>query len=367
MLQTAASKSHHPLTRFAALLTTPFVPDDFISLVNPLWTRDTLHARVESVTAETADATTITLQPGVRWAGHRAGQYVRIGVEIAGVRHSRCYSISSAPERADGRITLTVKAVANGRVSTHLARLLTVGTVVQLSAAEGEFTMPYALNDAALLIAAGSGITPIMALLRSAAARAAMPQTTLLYYTPSPADTIFREELLAMMAAHPALSVRFIHTRAASDDSLRGHFSSAHLKSACPDWRTRRTWACGPAALLDFMEAQWSVQGAKPQLTVERFRPTLRVAAADGAQGALHFTSANIQAVRIGNESILETAERAGLAPAHGCRMGICHGCTARLICGEVRDLRDGRIHRDENDLIQICVCAPVGAVQIDL
>lgn len=367
MNPTAALKSHHPLTRFAALLTTPFVPDDFIQLVNPLWTRQTLHARVVSAVAETADATTITLQPGVRWAGHRAGQYARIGVDIDGVRHTRCYSISSAPERADGHITLTVKAVDGGRVSTYLARALAANTLVELSQAEGDFIMPHALNETALLIAAGSGITPIMALLRSAAARAAMPQATLLYYSPSPAETIFCDELLAMRAAHPALSVRFIHTRTASDDGLRGHFSSAHLKQACPDWRTRRTWACGPAALLDAIEAQWSVQGVQQQLTVERFRPALRAVTADDAQGALHFTSANIQAERIGNESILETAERAGLAPAHGCRMGICHGCTARLICGEVRDLRDGRIHRDEGDLIQICVCAPFGAVQIDL
>ncbi len=355
------------LTRFAALLTTPFVPDDYIRLVNPLWTRETLHARVESVTAETADSATIVLQPGVRWAGHRAGQYLRIGLAIDGVRHTRCYSISSAPERADGCISLTVKAVADGRVSRHLVQQLTAGMVVDIAAAEGEFTMPYAMNDSALFIAAGSGITPVMSLLRSAAARNAMPTATLLYYTPSPAETIFRAELLELAAAHPALTVRFIHTRAAAEQGLSGHFSPAHLKVACADWKARRVWACGPAALLDAVEAQWSVQGLSEQLTVERFRPALRAAALDTDSGTLSFTKSKAQAAREGSESILETAERAGLAPAHGCRMGICHGCTAKLICGEVRDLRDGRISSDEGDLIQICVCAPIGAVQIDL
>lgn len=360
------------LTRFAALLTTPFVPDDYIRLVNPLWTRETLHARVEAVTAETADSATITLQPGLRWAGHRAGQYLRIGVAIDGVRHSRCYSISSAPERADGRITLTVKAVADGRVSRHLVQELAAGTVLDIAAAEGDFTMPDAqatgaMNEAALFIAAGSGITPVMSLLRSAAARKAMPQATLLYYTPSPAETIFRAELLELAAAHPALTVRFIHTRAAAEQGLSGHFSPAHLKAACADWKSRRVWACGPAALLDAVEAQWSVQGLSEQLTVERFRPALRAAALDTDTGTLSFTKSKAQAAREGSESILETAERAGLAPAHGCRMGICHGCTAKLICGQVRDLRDGRVYADEGDLIQICVCAPVGAAQIDL
>ncbi|MDO9451584.1 MAG: ferredoxin reductase [Stagnimonas sp.] len=355
------------LTRFAAKLTTPFIPDDFISLVNPLWTRDTLHARVEAVTAETADSATITLQPGVRWAGHRAGQYIRIGVAIDGVRHTRCYSISSAPEAGDGRICITVKAVDDGRVSRFLVRELTVGTVIDIAAADGDFTMPYAMNDAALFIAAGSGITPVMSLLRSAAARDAMPQATLLYYTPSPADTIFREELLALSKTHPALTVQFVHTRTGSDNGLRGHFSAAHLKAACADWKSRRVWACGPSAMLDAIETQWSVQGLAEQLTIERFRPALRAASNDTTVGTLDFTGSSKQATREGSESILETAERAGLTPAHGCRMGICHGCTAKLVCGEVRDLRDGRVFGDEGDLIQICVCAPVGAVQIDL
>ncbi len=355
------------LTRFAAKLTTPFIPDDFIGLVNPLWTRETLHARVEAVTAETADSATITLQPGVRWAGHRAGQYVRIGVSIDGVRHTRCYSISSAPERDDGRISITVKAVDDGRVSRHLVRELTVGTVIDIAAADGDFTMPYAMNDAALFIAAGSGITPVMSLLRSAAARDAMPQATLIYYTPSPADTIFREELTALAAAHPALTVQFIHTRTGADAKLRGHFAAAHLKAVCADWKTRRVWACGPSAMLDAIETQWSVQGLQHQLTIERFRPALRAASNDSTIGMLDFTGSSKQATREGSESILETAERAGLTPAHGCRMGICHGCTAKLVCGEVRDLRDGRVYADEGDLIQICVCAPIGAVQIDL
>jgi len=355
------------LTRFAALLTTPFVPDDYIRLVNPLWTVATLHARVESVTAETADAATITLQPGVRWAGHRAGQYLRLGVAINGVRHSRCYSISSAPERADGRVTVTVKAVDGGLVSTHLVRELTAGTVLDIAPAEGDFTMADGFSGSALFIAAGSGITPVMSLLRSAAARNAMPTATLLYYTPSPADTIFRDELQAMAEAHPALTVRFIHTRTGGDDTLHGHFNAAHLTQACPDWKTRHTWACGPSALLDAIDAQWAVQGVSEHLTTERFRPALRAAASDSTGGTLHFLASEKQATREGSETILDTAERAGLAPAHGCRMGICHGCTAKLVCGEVRDLRDGRIHRDEGDLIQICVCAPVGAVQIDL
>lgn len=355
------------MSRLVGLLTTPFVPDDYVRLINPLWTRETLHARVISVQAETAGCASITLQPGLRWQRHRAGQYLRLGVSIDGVRHTRCYSISSAPERDDGLITITVKAVADGRVSQYLSGQLQAGAVVDISPAEGDFTMPYAINEPVLLIAAGSGITPMMSLLRSAAARNAMPETSLLYYSPTPADTIFREELQQLATQYPALTVHFVHTRAGCDGPLRGHFSAAHLTAACVDWKQRRSWACGPAALLDTLEAQWSVQGLGSRLNVERFRLSPRMTTAEAQGGMLHFTASKKQIKHSGDSSILDTAEQAGLAPAHGCRMGICHGCMARLICGAVRDLRDGRLHSDENDLIQICVCAPVGAVQIEL
>lgn len=113
----ASATGRSPVLKLAALLATPLIPDDYVELINPLWTRDVLRARVEAITPETADSATLTLKPGLRWKGHRAGQFVRVGVDIDGVRHWRCYSISSAPERADGCIQITVKAVADGRVA----------------------------------------------------------------------------------------------------------------------------------------------------------------------------------------------------------------------------------------------------------
>ena len=360
------SQKTSPVLRLAALLATPLIPDDYIELVNPLWTHKALRARVEAVTAETADSASITLQPGLRWQSFRAGQFVRVGVDIEGVRHWRCYSISSAPERADGRISITVKAVDGGRVSTHLVRNLKVGSLLELAAADGEFVWPANNGDATLLITAGSGITPVMSQLRSADARNAMPTATLLHYAPTPDDVIFRDELLELAARHPQLTVHFIYTRH-GDAAVRGHFSAEQLATLCPDWQSRRTYSCGPAALLEAVEANWSAANCTDSVTVERFRPALAPAASNTIGGTLNFLSSATRADSSGNVSILETAEQAGLAPVHGCRMGICHGCTAKLVCGQVRDLRSGQVHGEPDDLIQICVCAPVGDVQIDL
>lgn len=360
------SQKTSSVLRFAALLASPLIPDDYIELVNPLWTRKTLRARVAAVTAETSDSASITLQPGLRWQGFRAGQFVRVGVDIEGVRHWRCYSISSAPECADGRITITVKAVDGGRVSTHLVRNLKRGSVLELAAADGEFVWPANNADRMLLITAGSGITPVMSQLRSADARNAMPTATLLHYAPTPDAVIFRDELLGLAARHPQLIVQFIHTRH-SDAALGGHFSAEQVARLCPDWQSRRTYSCGPAALLEAVESHWASANIVERLTVERFRPLLAAAADHALGGKLNFLSSGTCADSCGKVSILETAEHAGLAPAHGCRMGICHGCTAKLVCGQVRDLRSGQVHGEPDDLIQICICAPVGNVQIDL
>lgn len=354
-----------PVLKLAALLATPLIPDDYIELVNPLWTRDTLRARVEAVAPETADSVTLTLKPGLRWKGHRAGQFLRIGVEINGVRHWRCYSISSAPARADGHVQITVKAVDGGRVSQYLVRELKVGALVELAAAEGEFVQPEALDAPLLFVTAGSGITPVMSQLREFAARGAMPQCTLVHYAPTPEQVMFRDELRDLSERFPQFR---LHLQFSRGQAPAARFGADSLANLCPDWHKRRVWSCGPAALLETVESLWAQAGLADRLTVERFRPALAALPAEGTVGGrLRFSASGVQAESDGRVSILETAEQAGLAPAHGCRMGICHGCTVTLRCGQVRDLRDGRLHADDGDLIQICVCAPVGDVQIEL
>lgn len=361
----ASSTGSTPVLKLAALLATPLIPDDYIELLNPLWTRKVLRARVEAITPETADSATLTLKPGLRWQGHQAGQFVRVGVDIDGVRHWRCYSISSAPERADGCIQITVKAVADGRVSRHLVHELKTGTLLELAAADGDFVSADDAEAPLLMISAGSGITPLMSQLRSYAARGAMPECTLIHYAPRAEDVIFRAELMELAQRYPQLTLHFVHTRC---DMASPRFGAGTLAALCPDWQQRRTFSCGPAALLETVESLWAEAGLGERLTVERFRPALAALPVAGTVGGrLSFTASAVQADSDGRTSILETAEQAGLAPAHGCRMGICHGCTATLQCGQVRDLRDGRVHAEEGDLIQICVCAPVGDVQIAL
>jgi stearoyl-CoA 9-desaturase NADPH oxidoreductase len=351
-----------PLLQLASRLVTPLLPEDYAELINPLWTTRGLRARVEQVTPETADSASLTLRPGPGWQGHRAGQFVRVGVDVDGVRHWRCYSLSSAPEQSRGRLRITVKAIPGGRVSQHLVHAITPGSVLELSQAQGEFTWPAAMPERALFITGGSGITPVMAMLQSAAARGTLPATTLLHYAPRTDEVILGPALRALAAAQPQLNLQLIHTREGG-----AHFHPAQLQGLCHDWRERATWSCGPEALLSAVEQHWQAADLAARLTVERFRARTATASADAQGGNIRFTRSGVQAAGAAQESILDRAEQAGLAPAHGCRMGICHGCTARLACGQVRDLRTGQVHGEADDLIQICVSAPAGDIEIEL
>src|SRR6476620_3582071 len=151
--------------RIAEAATTPLVPADFLDLFAPLRTGAELRGRIESVHPETADAATLVIRPGADWAGHVPGQYVRVGIDVDGVRHWRAYSLTHGP-RYDGRISITVKAVPDGKVSNHIVRDSRPGTLVHLEQAAGEFVLPPA-GGKFLFVTAGSGITPVIGMLRN--------------------------------------------------------------------------------------------------------------------------------------------------------------------------------------------------------
>src|SRR3954468_7401130 len=195
--------------RAVEALTTPLLPSDYLELLNPLWSTRELRGRVESVEPETADAATVVIKPGYRWDGHRPGQYLRVGVDIKGVRHWRAYSLTSEPGRRDGRISITVKNVDEGQVSPYLVRHGRVGAIVSLGGVEGDFILPDELPEKLLFISAGSGITPIMSMLRSIE-----PDDVLLLHSArTPNDVIFGDELRALADKHDGFRLHEQHTR----------------------------------------------------------------------------------------------------------------------------------------------------------
>jgi stearoyl-CoA 9-desaturase NADPH oxidoreductase len=348
------------LTGAVERLTTPLLPDDYLALVNPLWSGREPRGRIEAVHPETADAATLVIRPGHAWAGHRPGQWIGIGVEIEGVRHWRAYSLSCPPGSPGGRITITVKAVPGGLVSRYLVRQATPGTIVGLAGPDGDFVLPARPPPRLLFLTAGSGITPVRAmlhgLLTDTAGDRVLPDVVLLHSAPTPGEVIFGDELRALAARSPNLRLYERHTR------TEGRLRPADLPDLCPDWAERTAWVCGPAGMLEEAEKQWA--GLEDRLHVERFRPVVPTALGEG--GRVRFTRSGRETDADG-VPLLVAGEEAGVVMPSGCRMGICHSCVARLVSGRVRDLRTGQVHGDVGDLVQTCVSVATGPVEIEL
>ncbi|MBK3646039.1 ferredoxin reductase [Streptomyces sp. MBT33] len=345
-------------SRLVAPLTSPFTPDDYLALLDPLLSARHPAGRVVAVRAEGSAAATLTIRPGRGWGGHRAGQYLPVGVEIDGVRHWRTYSITARP--GDSALTITVKADPRGRVSPHLVHRTPPGTVLRLGPAQGEFVLPEPPPEWMLLVTAGSGITPVAGILRTLARRHRPPcDVVLLHSAPDPEQCLFREELTELAARSPWLRLTLTYTRA------EGRLTPERIAALCPDWRVREAWVCGPAGLLEAAERHWTAAGSGGRLRTERFR--LRPVQPLSTGGRVRFDRSGIEIDAQASGPLLAAGERAGVTMPHGCRMGICHSCLVPLLDGRVRDLRTGELHGEVGELIQTCVNGAAGPLVLDI
>jgi stearoyl-CoA 9-desaturase NADPH oxidoreductase len=346
----------------AAVLTTPLLPDDFLGQLNPLWSTREPRGRVEAVVSETHDCVTLWLRPGRGWPAHLPGQYVRLGVDVDGVRHWRTYSLTSVPRRRDGRIAITVKRIPGGVVSEHLVSHARRGLVVRLAPPTGQFVLPDAVEQPLLFVTAGSGVTPIMGMLRALSQRPEpLPDTAHLHIAPSSDAAIFGGDLRALDRRHDRYALHEHH------DDRDGRWGVADLDRRVPDWPERQTWACGPAGLLDALGERFERAGVSERLHVERFRPVLAPAEQPGDGGRVRFLASGKEVETDGMTPLLVAGERAGALLPHGCRMGICNSCIGRLRSGAVRDLRTGAVQHADGQLVRTCVSVAAGPVEIDL
>jgi ferredoxin-NADP reductase len=342
--------------QLAGLVATPLVPSDYVDLVDPLRSGAELRGRIVAVHPETRDAVSLVIRPGRGWRGHVPGQYIRIGVDVDGVRQWRAYSLTSPLDRADGCIAITVKAIPDGKVSNHLVRRAQPGLVVQLDQATGDFVLPSPQPAKVLFVTAGSGITPVMGMLRNAA----LADAVLIHSAPTRDDVVFGGELRALAAAG---RIRLVEQHTDAD----GMLTAADIAALVPDLAERQTWACGPAGMLDAIDEHFAAAGIADRLHTERFRASIVVA---GEGGTVSFSRTAITTDADGATPLLDAGEAAGVLMPSGCRMGICFGCVVPLRSGAVRDLRDGTVTtaaEGDGVRIQTCINAAAGTCDIDL
>jgi ferredoxin-NADP reductase len=353
-----------PNLRFLEAVATPHGVDSYLEQLDPLLVTRECRAEVVAVERGTGESVTLTLRPNRAWRGFRAGQFVNVAVEIDGVRHQRCYS----PACTEGRgatIEITVKRHPEGLVSNFLVDRAEPGMVVGLSPAEGDFQLPNPRPEALLLIGGGSGITPLMAILRTLLGEGYDRPIALLHYAPDRGRCIYRAELERLAADHPNFQLLRSYTRAPGAGELDGHFSPAHLPQSDPDFTEAETFACGPPALLDAVRGTWA-NGLEHRLHVESFVPPTFVPVGEPGEGAIRFAESGVEVANSG-APLLEQAEAAGLSPEFGCRMGICHTCTCRKRAGTHKNLVTGEVSSAPDEEIQLCVSAALGDLTVEI
>ncbi len=365
---TVAGADRHPgwhaLRRLAARITTPLLPDDYLHLANPLWSARELRGRILEVRRETEDSATLVIKPGWGFSfDYQPGQYIGIGLLVDGRWRWRSYSLTSSPAGASGSatdrtVTITVKAMPEGFLSSHLVAGVEPGTIVRLAAPQGNFVLPDPAPPSILFLTAGSGITPVMSMLRTLSRRNQIGDIIHLHSAPTAADAMFASELAALAADQPGYRLRVRETR------TEGRFDLVRLSQEVPDWRERQTWACGPEGMLNEAEKVWLEAGIGDRLHLERF--AVSKAAPAGAGGTVTFARSGRSVAADAATSLMDAGEGAGVQMPFGCRMGICQSCVVSLVEGHVRDLRTGQEH-EPGTRVQTCISSASGDCVLDI
>ncbi|UTT50064.1 ferredoxin reductase [Rhodococcus gordoniae] len=347
------------------LLSYPHHPDRYLELADPLLVTSANYARITDVDRSATDSLTFTVRPA-RSCRPLPGQYVTVAVRVDGVRHTRCYSptLVDTETQRHPDLRFTIGRHPDGTVSRHLHDHARVGDVVELGPVAGEFVVPSPRPRRLLFVAAGSGLTPVLSMLTGLVAEGYDGSVVLLYYTRTPGHVPRRAEL-DVLADRPNIEIVHAHTRSGGG-LLHGRFDRSHLAAVAPWYADTPTFVCGPAEMVTSIREVYAERGAEAMVNTEEFVLVPSVASTDDAGGEISFAESGIVAENTGS-TLLAQAEAAGLTPEHGCRMGICHSCTAVRLSGCTRDVRTGDVDSEPGRRIQICVNAPVGDVAVEL
>ncbi|TCM64346.1 ferredoxin-NADP reductase [Acinetobacter calcoaceticus] len=330
-----------------------WVREDFVDFIaekiNPLWAWKKVKAQIVSTQALSTDFYQIQLRPNHNFKQDQlsAGQSVLVSVVIAGVSQQRSYSVVKVLNNGD----LIIAVKRQGQVSNVLTALQD-NDVVEISQGQGDFVLGRETAPI-LLIASGSGISAIYALLHAALAHN-VENVALIYFS---RDQAYDDELQALAQQHAHFQYYPIHTTV-----QKQHLDEALLKRLVPDFQQRTTYICGAQSMMNSVNALYRGFGIEHQLKQEYFQKLIDENLA--AQPVVFLRS---QQSFEATTNLLESAEQAGLRPSSGCRMGICNTCSCTKVSGSTKNLLTGEIEHGNQVQIKLCISQAISPVVINL
>ncbi len=364
-----ARSPDNALSRLIAPFVKPAVFDFWAGHLNSAWSWERPLARVVGRRLEAQGTVTLDLKANRHCTAIQPGQHINVTAEVNGRRVTRSYSPTRIA-RSGKRLSITVKQVDGGKLSQHLCRQAKVGDALEIGPAFGDMTLSQdgvRQTGPNLFLAAGSGITPLMSLIRALDQTGLTQDLTLVYWARTRVELCFVAELRALAARQPRFKLHFVLTQEAQ--RLNGEhaerLNAALLAALVPNLAQHRVHACGPAGFVD--TARSLSVGHALSFMGEAFTPsTLAISDAIGTVRIKLALSGRTLEVPAG-EALLPALEAQGLNLPSGCRMGICNTCACPKQTGVTQNLLSGDKDDAPSSALRLCISRACTDLTLDL
>ncbi|MBF0237594.1 MAG: hybrid-cluster NAD(P)-dependent oxidoreductase [SAR324 cluster bacterium] len=323
---------------------------------------------IQSIEKETDDTKTYTMTVPDGWTSFEAGSFVTIGVNVQGKTINRCYSLSSSPLNRE-QISITVKKIPGGVVSNWMFDHLQSGDTLEVSEPVGNLVLPENIPSKLLLISAGSGITPLMSMMRFLHESGAGSDVVFIHCARSPEDIIFRKEIESIVNQNDNIRLGFVVEQGGLAEGFhQGRITDEILVKEVPDFCDRDIYMCGPEGFMEnirqiLSEYRFDLNRLRSEsFGGSKSTPSIKETTTD----VIHFQRSGVHLLS-DSSTLLETAENIGLKPKFGCRRGICSTCQCKKITGTVVNVDTGEESGSGHEWILPCVSIAKGDVVVDL
>ena len=327
------------------------------------------------ITQQTPDSKTLRFTVnGGRILGAMPGQFLTFSFLFAGRKETRCYSICSSPART-GYVEITPKRLTNGCVSTFLNDHAAIGMTVEATGPFGQFCFNHSEDREIVLIAAGSGITPMMAILSYIDDLCLDTEVTLLYCVRTETDIIFRKELADLRGRVHNFRYHVLLSKPGLEwTGDRGHLDRDFIQRAVEYLREKLFLLCGPPSFMDTARGILAELGVQPERVRQEVFGGVGAESKALAQTAtestftVEFAKSGKTRTALEGQTLLEAATEAGVQIPSACRQGQCGTCKTRLLTGQVRMTAENGLDPESKSLgfVLTCVGHAEGSVSLD-
>lgn len=350
-------KKKSPFNSLAESIVDQHTANFWLQKFNSLWSVNQALGKIVQKENTAQNMVSLTFQFNRHFNVGQAGQHHPIFVTVQGIRYERSYSLTQIDAQ---HVLLTVKKVDQGKVSSWLVEQAQVGDVLEFGQPYGDMLLPEQAQSLVLL-AAGSGITPMLSLLKALSKTERMTQAPiqLLYWVREYADFAFKARFEALAAQYPNFSFQVFYTQEADAGE---RLNESHV-ALVANVENSVVYACGPSGFVTQAETLFSTAQS---FKSEAFSMTPVDNSDIGFVNVTLLKSNKVIAIPKG-QSILTSLEQQNIKPTHGCRMGICNKCVCNKVEGSTKNMVNGSQSAEPGNVLKICVNSAQSDLVIDL